>query len=78
MINKEWVDASFCFARYLQPHAVSGDIQCLGHVETILTDWEEKFTSIHHLMQTSDYDFNADPDKFLLTYIYMQFHECGF
>ena len=62
MIDKDWIDASFCFGRWVEPHIVSFDIQSLGDIEAILDAWEQQFTPIYHNQQTGDYDFNAPND----------------
>lgn len=69
MIDKDWVCASFCFARYVKPHFISSDIQSLGQVEAILDAWERQFKPTYHNQQRDNYDFNADPQAFLLNQI---------
>ena len=69
LIDIRWIEASFCFGRFVQPHYLDVDIQSLGVVEAILDGWEKTFTPIYHRQMKSDDDFNSDPNPFLHTQI---------
>ncbi|MBL6605584.1 MAG: hypothetical protein ISP40_06025 [Alphaproteobacteria bacterium] len=69
LTDQRWIDASFCLARFVQPHYLDVDIQYLGIVEAILDGWEKTFTPIYHRQIKGDYDFNSDPYPFLYTHI---------